>query len=173
MESLITFLDGLTIWHWWILAAVLLVCELLTGTTYLLWPTASAFVVGLIAATLSPFAGWEVQLIAFAALTTITTLAGDKFVSKRWFATDKPMLNERSEQVAGEKVIATAAFVAGEGRVRFGDSVWSAEMVDGGDAAEGAILEVVRIEGATLMVRAPEAAAPTDHGEPGEPAPAA
>lgn len=165
MESLIELLNGLSLWHWWTLAVALLVLELMTGTTYLLWPTVAAALVGLVAASPIPF-GWELQLVLFAVVTAALTLAGDKFVSKRWFFTDKPKLNLRAQQLAGEKVIATSAFVAGEGRVRLGDTVWAAELVADAPVSEGAILEVVGLEGATLQVRALAAAPAAGAGEP-------
>jgi membrane protein implicated in regulation of membrane protease activity len=153
MDALIGFLDSLTIWHWLTLAVVLLVLELLSGTTYLLWPFVAAVIVGLGLASPIHF-GWQVQLITFAAITGVLTLAGDKFVAKRWLKSDRPMLNVRAEQLRGEKVIAAAAFVAGAGRVRLADSVWEAE-IDGAEAvAEGAVLEVVGLDGTTLKVRA-------------------
>jgi membrane protein implicated in regulation of membrane protease activity len=152
MEHLISFLEGLSVWHWWGLAGVLLVIELLTGTTYLLWPTAAAALVGLAAASPLPF-GWELQLIAFAAITTVFTLAGDKFVAKRWFRADSQNLNERARQLLGEKVVAAADFAAGKGRVRLGDSVWAAVLTGGSEAAKGAVLEIVDVDGATLHVK--------------------
>jgi len=153
MDALIGILGSLTIWHWWALAAALLVLELLTGTTYLLWPSAAAATVGLGLASPLHF-DWRIQILAFAVLTTVLALAGDKFVAKRWLRSDRPELNERAAQLAGEKVIAVADFVAGEGRVRLGDSVWAAELADEGEAEKGAVLEVVGLDGATLQVRA-------------------
>lgn len=152
METLITFLQGLTVWHWWGLAGVLLVLELLTGSTYLLWPTAAAAFVGLLALTPLPF-GWEMQLLAFAVVTGVLTLLGDKFVAKRRLRSDKPHLNERADQLAGEKVIAADDFVAGRGRVRHGDTVWAAVLTGDAAVAKGAVLEIVGLEGATLKVR--------------------
>ncbi len=153
MESLIAFLDSLTVWHWWTLAVVLLVLELLTGTTYLLWPTVAAGLVGLAAASPLPF-GWEQQLATFAAVTIVLTLAGDRFVAKRWLKTERPELNERAAQLTGEKVVALADFVAGQGRVKLGDSVWAAVLTADAEVAKGAVLEIVGLDGSTLKVRA-------------------
>jgi membrane protein implicated in regulation of membrane protease activity len=154
MESLTAFFDGLAVWHWLALAGVVLVLELLTGTTYLLWPTVAAAVVG-IAAWLLPIP-WQAQIAAFAILTAVLVLFGDKLVAKRWrkLVSDKPHLNERAAQLRGQRVTAVAAFVAGHGRVRVGDTVWAAVLDDHGEAAEGAQLEVISVDGATLKVRA-------------------
>jgi membrane protein implicated in regulation of membrane protease activity len=154
MDTLIGFLEGLTIWHWWGLAAGLLTLELLTGTTYILWPTAAAALVGLLSGGGPLSLGWEVQLVAFAAVTTVLTLAGDKFVAKRWLNTERPKLNERALQLAGEKVIALADFEAGQGRVKLGDTVWAAVLAEQTAASKGAVLEIVGVDGATLRVKA-------------------
>src|SRR5262245_51554549 len=112
MDALIGFLDGLTVWHWWGLSVVLLALELLTGTTYLLWPMAAAAVVGLLAATPLPFE-WQQQLPAFALLTTVLTAFGDRFVARFRTASESPRLNERAAQLVGQKVVALGDFVAG------------------------------------------------------------
>lgn len=153
MDALNQFLafNELTIWHWWTLAIVLLGLEIATGTTYLLWPAAAAAVVGLIAGP----TGWELQLFVFAALTTVLTLAGDRFVRKRWMTSDKPTLNQINDQLVGQRVVAADAFSAGLGRVRVGDTVWRARL-EGDDAIEaGAVLEVTGLDGVTLSVRRP------------------
>ena len=71
METLIAFLESLTIWHWWGLAGVLLVLELMTGTTYLLWPTAAAFVTGAVSILLF---GWQIDLVVFAVINLVVCL---------------------------------------------------------------------------------------------------
>jgi len=151
MDAMIVELFAeITIWHWWTLAAVLLVLELATGTTYLLWPAASASVVGLLVAAPVPF-GWELQLFTFAVITTALTMIGAKFVRQRWMASDKPNLNRRADQLLGQKVVAASAFVAGIGTVKVGDTVWRAQIADG--AAAGDVLEVTGMDGVTLAVR--------------------
>jgi membrane protein implicated in regulation of membrane protease activity len=153
MESLIGFLDSLTVWHWWTLAVVLLVLELLTGTTYLLWPTVAAALVGLGAASTLPFP-WEWQLSTFAFVTIVLTLAGDRFVAKRWLKSESPQLNERAAQLTGERVVAVGEFVAGRGRVRLGDSVWAAALTADADVSRGSVLVIEGVDGSTLKVRA-------------------
>ncbi len=153
MEPLIAFAQGLTVWHWLGLAAVLLVLELLTGTTYLLWPTVAAALVGLTVGLLP--VPWQAQLAVFAIVTAVLTLFGDKLVAKRWrrLVSDKPHLNERAAQLTGQRVTAVAAFEAGRGRVRLGDSVWAAVLDAPAEVAEGGQLEVIAVDGATLKVR--------------------
>jgi membrane protein implicated in regulation of membrane protease activity len=155
MDALIGFLETLTIWHWWGLAGVILVIELLTGTTYLLWPTVAGALVGLLAAIVPAF-GWQAQLVTFAVVTVGLTWAAERyFPTLKLQRSDKPMLNERAAQLAGQKVVATVGFVAGRGQVKLGDSVWAAMLLGDATVAEGAVLEVVSLDGATLHVKVP------------------
>ncbi len=38
MDILFSVFDRMNMWAWWAIAGVILIAELLTGTTYLLWP---------------------------------------------------------------------------------------------------------------------------------------
>lgn len=152
MDALIDFLTHLRFWHWWIFAALILVGEVLTGTTYLLWPAAAAGLVGLMVLSPAPM-GWEMQLFAFAGLSAVLALAGDRFVRKRWFASDKPNLNERGRQLVGRTARVTAAFVNGAGRVDIAGSIWSAEAIDETNPSVDAVVEVVDVDGSALKVR--------------------
>ena len=158
MVAVIEFLSSLSIWHWWILAAVLLILELATGTTYLLWPAAAAAAVGLLVGLPIPF-GWELQLLSFAVLTTALTMSCGRFVRERWMRSDKPTLNQRGDQLIGQRVVVASDFAAGVGRVRVGDSIWRARLDDGDSASEGDVVEITGLDGVTLSVRALPAAA--------------
>ncbi len=140
-------------WHWWALAGVILVLELLTGTTYLLWPAAAAALVGVV--HLSPLdVGVTGEIILFAVFTGALGIFGDRFVRPRWFATDKPLLNERSAQIIGDAVTAVDDFSGADGRVHYGDSEWSARTSDGSSPRAGARLVITGVDGARLIVAA-------------------
>ncbi len=152
MDALIGFVTELQPWHWWSLAGVLLVLELLTGTTYLLWPAVASGLVGL--AVFSPLPmPWEAQLLIFAVATAVLTLFGDKIMRARRLFTDKPHLNERVQQLIGEHVVAVADFSAGRGRVKLGDTEWAAKLDSPAIVAAGAVLVVTGMEGVTLTVK--------------------
>lgn len=139
-------------WHWFALAGVILIAELLTGTTYLLWPAAAAVLVGFV--HLSPIdVGWVAEVVLFAGLSAILALFGDRFVRPAWFRTDRPRLNDPSARLIGSTVVAVTPFTTGSGRVRVGDSEWAAALVpDHGPVDAGATLTVVAVEGVTLRV---------------------
>lgn len=155
MQNFIDFLATMPFWYWWVLALVLLVIELGTGSTYFLWPAAAAVFVGLF--SLGPIAGaWQMQLILFAAVTIVLAIFAPPYV-KPWLRrtqADHPNLNERGAQKIGRRAIVAGAFVNGAGKVRLADTLWIAEAVDGQDFADGASVEIVRTEGARLFVKA-------------------
>ncbi|MEL7491649.1 MAG: NfeD family protein [Pseudomonadota bacterium] len=154
MVFLVDFLTNMPFWYWWALAVALLILELMSGSTYLLWPAAAAVLVGF--TDIWPLDhAWRMQLALFAALTILLTIIAPPFV-KPWLKqsqTDHFNLNERGAQKVGRRVTVEQAFSNGVGRVKMGDTVWLAEAEDGADFSEGASVEVTRTEGAKLFVR--------------------
>lgn len=150
MEALTELLAQPAAPHWFVLGLVLLVAELSTGTTYLLWPAVAAWLVGLVLLFV-PLA-LPAQLAIFAGATLATTLTGRTYVKGRLLgAGGDPAMNDRAKQLVGARAVASGAFENGVGRVRLGDSEWrgaSAEAIGAGDP-----LVVTAVEGATLHVR--------------------
>lgn len=151
---MVEFLATMPFWYWFVLAVVLLIVEISTGTTYFLWPAAAATLIGLL--DIWPLDGnWRVQLFIFAVVTVILTVFATPKV-KPWLhksQKDHLTLNERGAQKIGKRVKVEDAFVAGEGRVRFGDSVWLAASETGANFEKGAEVEIIRVDGATLFVK--------------------
>ena len=108
--------------HWFALGFALLVAEIVTGTTYLLWPAAAAALTGLIAQfTPADLAG---QWATFAVLAIALTLTGHFYVRGRWLKREQGgLLNERAHTLVGQNGLADGAFVAGVGRVKLHDTV--------------------------------------------------
>lgn len=154
MDSFITFLSDMPFWYWWVFAIVLLVIELLTGSTYFFWPAVAAFVAGLF--DIGPLNGaWQLQLIVFAMVTIVLSVFAPPYV-KPWLQrtqSDHHTLNERGAQKIGRRVNVDGAFINGAGKVRFGDTLWLAESEDGENYAEGAVVEITRTEGTKLFVK--------------------
>jgi hypothetical protein len=149
------FLESMPFWYWFVLAAALLIVEIATGTTYFLWPAAAACLVGL--ADIWPLDGnWRIQLALFAVTTVILTIYGTPRVKPLLARGQKDhlTLNERGAQKIGRRVRVEEAFVAGEGRVRIGDTVWAAASETGENFAKDAEVVVVRVDGAKVYVKA-------------------
>jgi membrane protein implicated in regulation of membrane protease activity len=155
MHALIEFLTTMPFWYWWVFAAILLVIELSTGSTYFLWPAIAAVVVGLF--SLSPVgAFWQMQLLLFAAVTVGLSFFAPPYV-KPWLhrtQADHLTLNERGAQKVGKRATVDQAFADGAGKVRLGDTLWLAEAEGGENFEAGASVIVVRVEGVKIIVAA-------------------
>lgn len=150
MERLIAFFTHLGAPQWLAVGLVLLIAELSTGTTYLLWPAAAAWVTGLVLMFVPlPL---PAQLTIFAAVTLATTLTGRSYLKGRLLgAPGDSAMNDRARQLVGATGVAAGVFENGLGRVKLGDTEWrgrSSDAIGAGDA-----VRVVSVEGATLTVR--------------------
>src|SRR5690349_5433663 len=81
MKDLLDFLVGLGPQHWLVFGLALLIAEMATGTTYILWPAVAALITSLLA--LVGVDNGFVQIGIFAALTVLLTAFGHPIV-KNW-----------------------------------------------------------------------------------------
>lgn len=155
MEGLALTLWPPTAWHWLAFGLILLSIEMLLGTYDLLWVAIAAAVTSLFEAIApSSMTGWPISLGVFATATVILFVLGRTvFRSMRENVEEHPMLNKRMAATVGARVTVVDAFKSGLGRVKLGDTEWSAESVDGSDFKEGepAIVEATR--GNKLILR--------------------
>lgn len=146
---LITFLTSLGPQHWLVFGLILLIAEMASGTTYLLWPAVAAFLTALVAWTGAT--NWVVEMAIFAVLVIALTAFGRPLV-KRWrdgHAADG--LNERSKTLIGTRGVITV-FANGAGSVKIADTIWRA--VSDEKLAPGQAVVIDAVDGATLKVRA-------------------
>ena len=148
---LVQMLESMNGTKWMILGVLLLVLEVVTGTTYILWPAVAALIVGIIAFVL-PLA-WEMQFLLFFILSGILLVVGHKFVRPKMKGGEPSDLNDRARSMVGMRVKAVADFDTGLGRVQVGDTQWRASIQDGNPSA-GAELRVISVKGTTLQVEA-------------------
>ena len=142
------FFEHLQFWHWLILAALFAGIEMLSPGFFFIWLGGAALLLGLITLVISTM-GWEVQVILFAVFAAASVLAWYKFGRKLPGATDDATLNRRGESLIGRTGTLVEAITNGRGRVKLGDSAWSAE---GEDAPVGAKVLVTGVRGAILEV---------------------
>lgn len=147
---MVEILSQLTAWHWLILGVVLLGAELLTGSTYILWPAVSALAVGILL-FIAPGMGWELQMLLFFLLSVTTLVLGRTHLQKLVKGGEPSDLNDPGNAMIGRQVKAAADFSGTEGRVDVGDTQWSARL-EIGTAMAGDLLHVQAVEGATLIV---------------------
>ena len=163
MSAITDFLGQIGPWHWAALGLLLLVIELLTGTMVLLWLAIAAGLTAL--ALLAPGADpWFLGPAIFSGAAIVLSLAGDRFAKK--FAPDQhtaPALDDPIQSLLGETGEAIGPIDQGGGRARLRDSDWNVRAADDSIGA-GARLEVVRVDGDRLIVRAlAQAALPAPH----------
>jgi len=148
---LIQMLESMSGTKWLILGVLLLVLEVVTGTTYILWPAVAALIVGIITFILP--LGWEMQFLLFFILSAILLVVGHKVIRPKMKGGEPSDLNDRARSMVGMRVKAVADFDTGLGRVQVGDTQWRASIFEGNPEA-GAELRVISVKGTTLQVEA-------------------
>jgi membrane protein implicated in regulation of membrane protease activity len=141
---------------WIILGIILLITEMIAPGAYLMFLGGAAVFTGLVGFALPM--SLPLQLLIFA-LSSVASV----YIAKRWFdiypiLSSAPLLNSRIAQMIGQTVEVVVPIEGGAGRVKVGDSVWSAS---GPDAAIGARMRIVSAEGNRLAVE-PLDALPND-----------
>jgi membrane protein implicated in regulation of membrane protease activity len=148
MDSLIVLLNAMGPQHWAVLGLILLIAEMVSGTTYLLWPAVAAFVTGLIA-WIAP-TGWISEMAIFALLILVLTYFGHPLVKRFRNEGAASGLNERSQRLLGERGV-IENFANGTGAVKVRDTVWRA--VSDEALVAGQAVEVAAVDGVTLKVK--------------------
>jgi len=142
-------------WLWLIGGVVLLIAEVIAPGFFLIFIGAAAIITGVLAMALGlPI---PVQLGVFAILAFLSArLVGRRFYATRYDYSPDPFLNNKIGRLLGKVVVVVQAVDSHGGRVRVGDSEWSAR---GGPAAVGERVRIVDIDGNCLKVE-PEHALP-------------
>ncbi|MCQ8184891.1 NfeD family protein [Parvularcula maris] len=148
---MLEFLLDPPFWAWIALAGILLTLEVMTGTFVLLWPAAGAGLTGL--ATMAPMTpSGPAEWLLFAVLTLVLTLAARALGLKSSAAPQDGRAFNSPASRKGQTAVALTAFEGGVGRVRLGDTDWSARLTEEGTAAPGERLEVAGSDGNQLLV---------------------
>ncbi|MDQ2641624.1 MAG: NfeD family protein [Pseudomonadota bacterium] len=145
---MLKFLESLTWWHWWIVAAVLAAAETFIPGALAIWFAGAALVLGMV--LLAVPIRWELQLVLFGLLSVGVTMLWWRFGRSREEESTQPMLNQRGAQYIGRTFHLAEAIRDGSGKVEVGDSVW---LVRGPDAPAGARVKVVGVSGTVLEVQ--------------------
>lgn len=144
------FLEGIEpAWLWMIGGVVLLIAEIMAPGVFLVWIGIAAIVTGLFALLFG--IGVAGQLGLFALYAVLAVLVGRRFYAVRDVEHSGPRLNHPAERLIGRRVLVVKAVDEDGGRVRVGDSEWSAR---GGPAGPGDKVRVTGVEGNCLIVEA-------------------
>lgn len=140
-------------WHWMILATVLAILEMFTGTLALLLLGVAALINGCLF-YFYPHLSWEIQTLGFGALGTLHCLI--------WFfcikdtlkhpshLTKVPPLNAKMNQYLGLIVTLTEPIVNGHGRIQLGDAYW--QVKSDADQPAGTTVKLVHTEAMAFKV---------------------
>ena len=134
-------------WLWLIGGVVLLIAEIIAPGFFLLFIGAAAMATGVF--TILFDLGAAPQLALFALYAVIALMFGRKVYANRDVNSSDPLLNDRSARLVGKVVMVVNAVDDHDGRVRVGDSEWSAR---GGPAAAGERVRVTGVDGNCLLV---------------------
>jgi len=136
-------------WLWAIAGVVLLIAEVIAPGFFLVFIGAAAIATGLFAVLFG--LGLPLQLILFAIYTWLAVMLGRRFYANRAADSSDPLLNDRAGRLVGKVVTVVSEVDEHNGRVRVGDSEWSAR---GGPAAVGERVRITGVEGNCLTVEA-------------------
>lgn len=134
-------------WLWMIGGVLLLAAEILAPGVFLVWIGIAAIVTGLFALLFG--IGVAGQLGLFALYAVVTVMAGRRFYAVKTADSIDPLLNNPSVRLVGRRVTVVQTVDEDSGRVRLGDTEWSAR---GGPAEPGEHVRITGVEGNCLIV---------------------
>jgi len=150
-------LDGIDPgWLWLIGGVLLLIAEVIAPGFFLVFIGAAAIATGLFTVLFG--LGLTLQLALFAIYALLAVMIGRRaYANAATQHSDDPLLNDRVARLVGKVVTVVEAIDERGGRVRVGDSEWSAR---GGPAASGERVRITGVEGNCLTVEAERALPP-------------
>ena len=145
--------DTLVYWHWLALAAALVALEIVVPGVFLIFLGIASATVGVVLLAV-PGLDWRLQLVVFAVLAVALIFIGRRVYGRMSEAEDHTSLNRRGDRFVGQNFPLAGTMTGGRGRVRVGDTDWLARLAsdDAADIADGVMMRVVAVEGATLVV---------------------
>ena len=136
------------LWFWWIIAAALLLAEMMAPGFFMLWLAVAAAVTAVLVHFVT--LPWEGEVFAFAVFSAMTIAASWRFVkSQRNVRSDQPHLNQKQNGFVGKTYVLDKPIIHGSGKIKVEDALWD---VDGEDAAAGTKIKVIAVEGLRLRV---------------------
>jgi len=149
-------LEEILYWHWWVVAGVFFVLEVLSMSFFFLWLGASAVIVGFIL-LIAPEMSWQLQFIIWAGVSAADVLVWRLYKKKTAVTeikSDEPHLNKRGDQYIDRTFTLEEPIVNGFGKVKVDDSIWKVECSS--DLEAGSKVKVNAVEGTVLQVEAAE-----------------
>lgn len=144
-------LSTLEYWHWFIIAGVFFILELLSMTFVLLWFGVSAVFVGILM-IIFPALEWTLQLLVWGGMAAADVI-GWRFIMKgkktKGENADDLMLNRRGDQYIGRTFTIEDPIVNGFGKIKVDDTHWTVECTE--DLPAGTKIKVTAVRGTALV----------------------
>jgi membrane protein implicated in regulation of membrane protease activity len=134
-------------WLWGIGGLILLIAEMIAPGFFLIFIGIAAILTGIV--TLLFGLALPVQLLVFVIAAAIAVLVGRRRYEEPPNVELDARLNDPGRRLEGKLASVVAAIDEHGGRVRFGDSEWSAR---GGPAQPGERVRIVSVDGNALIV---------------------
>lgn len=148
-------LEGLELhWIWLIAAALFAAAEILVPGVFLIFLAAAAALTAIAAAVGLPL---PFQLVLFPLFSLGAVWFGKRWYNRNPVPSSDPLLNDRLARHVGQTVLVVEPIENGSGRVKLGDSVWTAR---GADAEAGSRVRIVGADGTCLRVEPVPASLP-------------
>jgi len=143
------FIEHLSFWHWWIIAAILVVMELATpGTAYFLWMGVAAGVTGLVL-LLAPTLTWAAQALIFSVVAVLIIKKWRGYETRYQRIYEQSALNRRAQQYVDRIFTLTEPVINHCGTLRLDDTQWK---IAGADMPPGTRVRVIGVDGVVLNV---------------------
>jgi len=134
-------------WLWMIGGILLLIAEVIAPGFFLVFIGVAALATG--AFTLLFGMPLAFQLILFTIYALVAVMIGRKVYANQAADSSDPLLNDRAARMVGKSVTVIEAVDQHSGRVRVGDSEWSAR---GGPGRPGERVRITGVDGNCLLV---------------------
>lgn len=134
-------------WLWLIGGVILLIAEVIAPGFFLVFIGAAAIAAGLFTVLFD--LGLGAQLALFALYAVLAVLVGRRFYANAAVAGSNVFLNDPERRLVGKVVTVVADVDEHNGRIRLGDSEWSAR---GGPASAGERVRITGVDGNCLKV---------------------
>ena len=136
-------------WLWLIGGVLLLIAEVIAPGFFLVFVGAAAIAAGVFTVLFG--LGLVAQLALFAVYAVLAVLIGRRFYANRVAASSAGHLTDPARRLVGKVVTVVSPVDDHAGRVRLGDSEWSAR---GGPAGVGERVRITGVDGNCLKVEA-------------------
>lgn len=148
MTAIVNILSDVDpMWSWLLLGALLLCLEVVMPGVHFVWFGFAAIIVSMIVFATGIAWGW--QLIAFALTAAAFVICLRGYASPMRLKSDEPDLNARGQQYVGRTALVEDAISGGRGKVRIGDTTWTAT---GPDTPAGVSVKITGVDGIVLVV---------------------